>query len=1129
MSDIARAIDPAHHAVIHASAGTGKTWLLTGRIVRLLLAGVGPGAILAITFTRKAAGEMQERVRQRLYRFASVDDEDLLASLREIRAATDPDTVRRARALYEDFLRDPHGLRATTFHAFCQELLRRFPLEAGVPPGFELLENTGALREAAWRAFDAEVTAARDPALTDAFDTLARLGSLHQLRTALDLFVDHRSDWWAFVADARDPQAHAVSGLRQALGFADGVDPAAAPPFPASLREGIGRYTELLGRHDTDTNRRRIELLHQVLTLAADSAAAFPALQRSMFTREGTPRELKRSRTLVAAVGETETDELLELHQQLTGRIQALQDELQRRDTFRLSCAWYVCGQRLLHHYQHAKSEHGVLDFADLEWNTYRLLTRSRHAEWVQFKLDRRIEHLLVDEFQDTNPTQWRLLRPLLAEMTAGGDRARSVFLVGDDKQSIYRFRRADARLFHEAHTWLAERAPVLSVEQQRSRRSAPAVMQFVNDLFDTADSETFRLPGFRPHQTHHPELWGRVEIWPLVPHAPVRAESGTALRDPITTPRRDESDARYATDAARIARRIATLIGTPVTVHGAERPLQYGDVLILLRDRTHAAAYENALRDAGIPYAGTAQSSLVECLEVQDLMALLRVLRAPHHNLALAAVLRSPLFATQMPDLLSFARDVAEPWFAQLLALPAESLSPALARARYLLGNWRRDVDRLPVHDLLDRIFCEGDVVGRYRAAAPAHLAARVEANLHHVLDIALELDCGRYPSITRFLAHLETLGDGERESTSADFDGAGRVRVMTVHGAKGLEAAVVFLADAARASGQRDRGPLALVDWPVTSERPHYMLLLRRRADLDARTREFVDADDLAARREESNLLYVAVTRARHLLCVTGCESARPGESDWYRFMLRRLQHVAAAPATSAVQRTLFAPGDPLAAVIESGSMPLSAATAAVQPVPAPVPDPALLQPLPSALREAGAGPGFSTPPDELEDAAGDPAARQRGIAIHRMLELLTENARGVALERCRAEFAPGTPPQEFDSCWREACAVVDDPELRELFNAANYEYARNELPLLYQRTLRLDRVVVHRDHVTLIDYKTLRHATRANATALAQPHAEQMRLYAAGLRALWPDRPLRLRLLFTACRTLVPVDES
>jgi ATP-dependent helicase/nuclease subunit A len=1129
MSDIARAIDPAHHAVIHASAGTGKTWLLTSRIVRLLLAGAAPGTILAITFTRKAAGEMQERIRQRLYRFASVDDAALRESLVEIRAATDAETMRRARSLYENFLREPHGLRATTFHAFCQELLRRFPLEANVPPGFELLENTGALRETAWRAFDADVTSARDSALVDAFDTLARLGSLQQLRHALDLFVEHRSDWWAFIAGVDDPMVHAVGSVRQALGFTADTDPHGAPPFPAMLRDLVARYAALLGRHDTDTHRERVEQLQAALELASDSAAAFPALQRSLFTQEGKPRELKRSRALVAAVGESETDELLALHRQLTDRILALRDELQRRDTFRLSCAWQVCGQRLLRHYQHAKSEHGALDFADLEWSTYRLLTRSQHAEWVQFKLDRRIDHLLVDEFQDTNPTQWRLLRPLLAEMTAGGERARSVFLVGDDKQSIYRFRRADARLFHEAHAWLAARAPVLAVEQQFSRRSAPAIMQFVNDLFDTAENETLCLPGFRTHRTHHPELWGCVELWPLIPHAPApAAPAGAGWRDPLTTPRRDQADARYRMDATRIAARITTLIGTPVVEHGTVRPLQYGDILILLRDRTHAAAYENALRDAGIPYAGTAQSGLVECLEVQDLMALLRVLHAPHHNLALATILRSPLFAADTGDLLVFARDADESWFKQLLARPPEALPPALARARHLLAGWRSDVDRLPVHDLLDRIFCEGDVVGRYRAAAPAHLAARMEANLHRVLEIALELDCGRYPSIARFLAHLDMLGDAGSESTPAASGDAGRVHVMTVHGAKGLEAAVVFLADTARPPASRDRGPLALVDWPVTSERPGYMLLARRRAELDARTRELAANDELAARREEANLLYVAVTRARHLLCVTGCETARGTESGWYYFLQRRLQHAAAAPAAEGVRRVLFAPGDALAAVIESGAPP-RAVFAPTAPAPAtPVPDTSLLQPLPDALRESGGGTGFQNAPDEPDADGGDAAARQRGVAIHRMLELLTENERGTAYERCRAELGPDDALHDYDGWWREACAVVDDPELRDLFDAARYEYARNEVPLLFRRALRLDRLVVHRDHITLIDYKTPRHATRANVAALAQGHFEQMRFYAAGLRALWPDRPLHLRLLFTACRALVPVDE-
>jgi ATP-dependent helicase/nuclease subunit A len=1138
MSDVSHATDPASNAVIHAAAGTGKTWLLTSRIVRLLLAGAPPGAILAITFTRKAAAEMQERVRRRLFALASADDDALARGLAEIGAADDSGTRGRARNLYEQLLRDRHGLRATTFHAFCQDLLQRFPLEAEVPAGFALVETTAELRTRAWRDFDREVSADPTGPTAAALDRLLRSGSVHTTRQLLETFVDHRNDWWAYVEDADDALAFAEKRLRLLLDLTGDADPLAALAQDANFDARLARYAGLLGKHETKTHLARVEAIAAARAQRAVPAMSFKALCTALLTQKNEAFALKRSVALIASLGEPGSDELLALHAELTQQLRHVRERHLRRETFEFSRAWYRCGQCLLGHYQRLKTDRNLLDFGDLEWRTYRLLTRSRHAEWVQFKLDQRVDHVLVDEFQDTNPTQWRLLLPLLEEMTAGAaGRARSVFLVGDAKQSIYRFRRADPELFTAAREWLRERADARTFTQHVSWRSSPAIIDFVNLLFGddgTEPGETeFRLPDFREHDTHRTGLWGHAELLPLIRKSETDGggAASATLRDPLNAARQSAEDRRYRDEGARLCAKIGELIGLPVADDEDVRPLHFGDIMVLLRDRKQAPVYEAALRTAGIPYVGVARANLLECLEAQDIAALLRLLVAAHDDLALATVLRSPLFGATEDDLLLLSEAGAGRWHERLMQLSDLPADSALGRARRLLAYWHKLADRVPVHDLLDRIYCEGDVLARYQAATPEFLRARVQANLQRVLALALELDSGRYPSIQHFLGHLRALSlDDTAAPVERAVAGGRRVRLLTIHGAKGLEASVVFLMDAARASGTRDRGARALIAWPASEDRPDHLLLCRGRKWLDARAHELLHADEAAAAREETNLLYVALTRARQMLFVSGCEPTRGTDRGWHGFIEQRLRraHENGGPHARRLRPTAADEGN-FCAVVESGARP-----APLAPLPDSTPavseaDPRLL--LPVAPNAAMRAVNPSRGADDAEDGVAG-AAAHRGAAIHRMLELLTSGEPRVhSRARMRSEF-PGDATTDLDGWWREACAVVDDVALKEYFDARHYDSARTEVPLLYRDGARtvsgvVDRLIRRGEEVILIDYKTHRQATAGNVAELAQHHAAQMRLYGAGARALWPGRRVLLRLLFTACRQVVEID--
>lgn len=899
------ALSPQHSTTVLASAGTGKTWLLVTRIVRLLLAGAKPDAILAITFTRKAAAEMQARLSAQLFELAQLDDAELETKLGLLGAAVTPENLLRARCLYEDLLRGERATRVSTFHAFCQDLLRRFPLEADVPPGFEMLEQTALFEQAALEALLSEATAYPNGATAQALDILFdHCGPSTQ--TALREFLDHRSDWWAFTEGQVDAVAYATDTLARQLNI--GADDHVESFFCATLQP-LTQFAELLCKHKTATNLRYAEIIKLCLAREDKTFECFLEIKEVFLTGDGKPRARKASKAQAKALGEEGEKYFLSLHEQLCEKINHCLDMQARRNTLALCQAWYTAGARLLEHYQRIKSEQRFLDFADLEWKAYQLLNHSDNAEWVQYKLDQRIDHILVDEFQDTNPTQWNLILPLLNELAAAqGERERSVFLVGDSKQSIYRFRRADPRLLDTAHGWLSENLSAATHRLDISWRSAPAIIQFINKIFSDGPLQE-QLQTFEMHHAHHHELFGSVEILPLVSSA--EAENTTAasknrLRNPLQQPRVLEEDTRHYQEGRLIAARIKTLFEQRTLIgHASDaRPLEYSDILILMRDRTHVHAYETALREAGIPYLGAGRGTLLDSLEVSDMLALLDILITPFNNLALAQVLRSPLFACTDIDLSKLAAYSAPQgnsgkqtstssltWMERLNALAPEleSNSP-LKRAHQHIKKWQTLAGRIPVHDLLDHIYHEANVIARYEAAFPAHLKSRVRANLTRFIELALDVDSGRYPSLAYLRDRLRSLQQQQAAPDEAgNLSAQACVRILTIHAAKGLEAPVVFLADAANTTRRR-RAYQALIDWPRAAHKPSHFLITGKNAELDKLSRSLLDQHEAAELREEANLLYVALSRAKQFLFISACAPTRSDNLGWYGMMTEK-----------------------------------------------------------------------------------------------------------------------------------------------------------------------------------------------------------------------------------------------
>ncbi|PKO63973.1 MAG: DNA helicase, partial [Betaproteobacteria bacterium HGW-Betaproteobacteria-17] len=529
-----------------------------------------------------------------------------------------------------------------------------------------------------------------------------------------------------------------------------------------------------------------------------------------------------------------------------------------------------LLGHALLTAYQDAKAQQGVIDFADAEWLACRLLQSEEHAPALALKLDARYRHLLLDEFQDTNPLQWQALSTWLLE-ARGADSDMTVFMVGDPKQAIYRFRRGEARVFDAAAEFLHAHFDAPRFSTDMTRRLAPAVVAAINPVF--AD-----VTGFAGH-THAPANENRPGALRCLPVTVEKSEAEAAdgLRNPLTTPQPEADDRAVHAEARQFARvlRDDVLGRWGVTDKaGTLRAARSGDVMALVRKRTHLHLYERELEAAGIPFITSRRGGLLHALEAQDVIALIETLLLPHADLKLAHVLKSPVFGCSDDNLLRVFAPGADPrGWEQLLALAAEPDCPAtLARAAQLLIRWRAHCGTLPVHDLLDRIYFEGDVEARYAAAVPEAMRPQVAANLRAFMQLALTQDAGRYPTLAGFVRELASLVDDADAAPGEGLaaDGENAVRLLTIHGSKGLEAPIVWLlggSDYARGDSYA-----VLAPWPPEAPRPVHFSLFGRQDDRGAARESWFQEEGDLAQRESDNLLYVALTRAAQGLIVSG-----------------------------------------------------------------------------------------------------------------------------------------------------------------------------------------------------------------------------------------------------------------
>ncbi|MDT8387479.1 MAG: UvrD-helicase domain-containing protein [Thiogranum sp.] len=1115
MTEAPLATQPDLSFSVLASAGTGKTWQLVARLTRLLLHDACPDSILAITFTRKAAGEMQERLGARLREMLEADDPELDRLLTEIGESPSPSLRNAARHLYQKLLLSERALRTTTFHSFCQDLLQRFPLEAGLPPGFELAEQTGLLITESWDALFNEATSTPGSDVADALDTLFdQLNSLHNTRDALHKFIEHRSDWWAFTRDRDDPVEMAIQYLEQELEL-DLQSSDETDFWRTDAPALLGEFAALLDRHSTKTNLAHIDRIHHALSRQHNTDAISQDIEDVFLTGTGSRRKRGSTQAQRKSMGDAQEERFLQIHELFCTRLEQQIELKNRQRTFAVNSAWYRAGQRMLEHYQRIKRERRLLDFADLEWKTWKLLNHPQHAHWIQYKLDQRIDHLLIDEFQDTNPTQWQLILPLLEEMAAGEERARSLFIVGDSKQSIYRFRRGNPKLLHRAADWMEQHLMARSVHLDHSWRSSPAVLEVVNRVFQHPDMQDL-LPEYQQHTTHRSEAWGSVEVWPLFQNDDEVSEPAEReLRNPLQQPRRSPEDQRHYREGQAIAGRIQQLVN--------DRVATCDDILILMRSRTHLPAYESALREAGVPYLSLDRGTLLQSLEVRDIEKLLRVLMTPQDNLSLAQVLRSPVFSVTDDDLVLLVQIPRTSWF-ERLEIASQSLPPehALSRAHRLLAKWHALTGCIPIHDLLEQIFHESNLMNRYEAAVPAGRAARVQANLTRFIELALEVDSGRYPTLPRFLERLGQLRDLDKEgpdqATPESATGE-RVRLLTIHASKGLEAPIVFLADSTN-PGRGSPGCQTLVRWPTESDRPVDFMLLSNMRQRDSISFDRHEIDQEEEQRESANLLYVAMTRAKHMLIISGCATqSRATAPGWYT---KISQILCGTNEPAEIWR--YSVGQP------DQKQQVQAASEEVQIEI----DPRLRLSVPVQPRGGEVAPSHAG--EDPEPGSGDEAGIRRGLAIHRMLQLATAPSKhglpaSDIIRHVAYELQCDANDSAFESYWEEVSALINDKALNWLFLPDKNVTAYNEVGIQYRLNGQIvngviDRLIKTGTELHIVDYKSHRIADETRIQQLTRQYQAQLALYHEGVSRLWTGYRVRSYLLFTHTGRLIEV---
>ena len=1140
-----RGADPANSAFVLANAGSGKTRVLTERVARMLLQRVDPQQILCITFTKAAAAEMSERLFSTLGGWAIADDETLRRQLAEIEGADEArsdDSLCEVRRLFARALETPGGLKIQTIHSFCESLLKRFPLEAGIMPGFSVIED-GASRQILTDALDAmAVSVASDSQLADDISRLSRNFVEENLRNLL-----MRGAQGGLKHFAMFERHGGLEGVLAALADALGVDPNSAEKAPRdeflfSLdRPRLGEAREALTQGGKNAAKLNAAPLTAFLD-ATDINAQWGALEKLFLKSTGEPRG-KYGDKKINDAHPWLSPCLMELEERFT-KAAAL---LKAAEVFHDSAAYLRLTAALRDEYDLRKTARGAIDFDDLIMSARRLL-QTESAAWVRYKLDFGIDHILVDETQDTSPEQWSVIRALLDDYLSG-DGAREInrtfFAVGDVKQSIYSFQGADADVFEEQEADLGKAlgayhgrvgGAYANIDMQMSFRTTAPVLEFVDAVF-TDDQARIGLgkSGVPQHLVKRTGEAGLVEIWPLAPISDV--EKANAWDAPVDAPAPDHPVDRLC---RRVAGTIRDWLSNDESLRSAGRSVQPDDILILVQRRGREFdGILRALAVAGVPVAGADRLKLLEDPAVDDLLSYMKFCAQPRDDLSLAEALKSPLFNfTDDADLFPLAHERGD----------GESLWASLQRRADEKGHWRAACDSIAaakaiakrdgayafLTHILETGLANNHASGRRLFNARLSQASR--EGVDEMLRQALAFERAAPRSMRAFIDWFqENAAEIKREMER----GAGAVRVMTVHGAKGLEANIVFLVDAQRRPHMKDIGaPMELVGAGDRDARTRRLRALVRSQKgepiVTAASRARIKLKEF---EEYRRLFYVAATRARDRLYIAGIESrndrnarARPTEEkSWHSLAMDGFDALGARVETDeaafwdgsdeplrrlACEQTVDVEREAIAEPASRIETPAWLMEPAKQETSQPRLTPSRLAEEEEAASERVAPGGVVYGP-----MLGD--TYFRGRILHRLLELapdVEEGERSAAADRLLARLAPDIALDERRRWRDEVLSVLNNPDFAPVFGPGS----RTEVAVAGDIagtivTGQIDRLLVADGKVLIVDYKTNRPPPR-DASDTAPAYLAQMAAYRALMEKIYPGHQIECALLWT-----------
>ncbi|HEV7277454.1 MAG TPA: double-strand break repair helicase AddA [Devosiaceae bacterium] len=1107
VADQRRAADPETSAWVEANAGSGKTHVLTDRVVRLLLTGVRPESILCLTYTKAAAAEMRRRVAQRLADWALMEEAELAATLGRLEERPpDAARTRRARTLFAHALDTPGGLKVVTIHAFCESVLHRFPVEAGVPFDFTVTEEAETTRMVL-AAREATLAAGvnGDPELAGPVEILFDLLSDYSISEAIDAALAEGHRLRPLLAD--------VPGAKRRLRRLVGDDGRRSADIQAEILEG-----RLIGAAE-------IAAILQVCPPAG--ATAFETKLSAVNAGNPDPGQwlgtfLTKDLTVPKAFPKKAFREgdpaLAELALAEARRLEQLAADAKRAALLERSEALLDVLADIWRRFEAAKRARSLLDFDDLVEKVGLLFADGALGPWVRYKLDAGITHILVDESQDTNPEQWRTIRAIADEFFvpgSAGQGLRTLFAVGDQKQSIYSFQGAVPELFIDTGRVYAGLAGVAEMSFRKvplhtSFRTLRGIIDAVDLVFSQPELQAGVLTT-EPvhHDTARAEDGGMVTLWPVEKDEPPAAGEDW----PLDVPEGSKSAARRT--AERIAGEISSWVRHQRPLGPRGRAVTYSDVLVLVQSRNAVfGELIRALHQNGIPTPGADRLTVTTHIAVLDLLALGDVLTNTADDLQLAALLRSPLFDVSEEELHALAqpRDDHE----TLWQAMRHSAIPAARAAFDVLDGWRRTLDFDRPFGFFAEVLYGGGGLRKFHG----RMGGEVDDVFAEFLRMALEHEQSPQPSLVGFLAAVRAqditikreLGEG----------GAG-VRVMTVHGAKGLEAPIVILADAA--SKPRNNGAVFIrevTDGPV--------LVHATGAGQDVpESQAFREQDRAREGAEYWRKLYVAMTRAEDELYVTGMLTQR-GRLDgtWYEAVERSLRPASEVTGGAEGHQTLVFPAA-RPPTVAAGAAQVAAESSRAELVLPPLPE-VLAVPVvqPSSARaDAGMDRVFDTTAEAARDAEG---ARLEGIALHALLQHLPQVKRGqrpAVARRALRELLPAAP-ERHQALADRACSLLARPEFAALFGPQS----RAEVPFLAEAMQngspirlagRIDRLLVEPNRVLVVDFKS-DHAATMDPAAVPPKYLTQLSLYALVATQLFPGREVGAAILWTTLESLL-----